>query len=109
MKRVLGFLGIFVLCVALALPAFATGMDFVPSITAKSAPDVVVDGVSVTADGSGDTGTGSSGSGVPTIVVVNEEDEVVHATPIANLIITAVSQVQDEEKLKEVFQMYNIF
>lgn len=107
MKRVLGFLGIFILCVALALPAFATGIEFVPSITAKPAPDVVVDGTSVTVDGtgdagSGDAGTGSSGSGVPVLIVENEKGEVVHATPIYNLIITAVSQVQDEEKLKEV-------
>ena len=42
MRKVISMITVFVLCFTLAVPAFASSVGFVPSITAKPAPEVVV-------------------------------------------------------------------
>ena len=51
MKRIIGLITVLVLCFALAVPAFATSNTFVPSITAKPAPELVVGDTTVKVDG----------------------------------------------------------
>ena len=75
MKKVVSLIVAVVLCMMLAVPAFATTVDFVPSITAKPAPGL---------------------NGAPCIEVKDEEDKVVYVAPIEDLVITPVSEVQKE-------------
>lgn len=92
MKRVIGLVLAFVMCFALVVPAFATGSTFVPSITAKPAPELSVGGTTVKVDG-----TGSNDAATPPVIEVKDEsDNVVHTAPVVDLIVTAVAQVQAE-------------
>lgn len=53
MGKVISMITVFVLCFTLAVPAFASRVGFVPSITAKPAPELVVGGENLTLDGTG--------------------------------------------------------
>ena len=98
MKRVVSLITVFLLCVALAIPALAAE-EFVPSITAKPAPELNVGGSSIKVDGTGTEG--EEGTGVPVVEVKNEKDETVYSAPVADLIVTAVSQVVGEGAAEE--------
>lgn len=103
MKKVICFLLVVVMCFALAAPAFATEIDFVPSITAKPAPEV-------------NTNTNDDNGNV-VIEVKNESGETVHSSGIENLLITPVADVMSgantglsaeaEATLKETFEALN--
>lgn len=105
---------VFVLCFTLAVPAFASSVGFVPSITAKPAPEVVVGGENLTLDGT----DADDIVDMPVIEVKNENQEVVYQAPVVDLVVTAVSQVQTEESslviseeaaeiLKEAYEQLN--
>ena len=105
---------VFVLCFTLAVPAFASSVGFVPSITAKPAPDVVVGGENLTLDGTG----ADDIADMPVIEVKNENQEVVYQAPVVDLVVTAVSQVQADDSslviseeaaeiLKEAYEQLN--
>ena len=105
---------VFVLCFTLAVPAFASSVGFVPSITAKPAPDVVVGGENLTLDGTG----ADDIADMPVIEVKNENQEVVYEAPVVDLVVTAVSQVQADDSslviseeaaeiLKEAYEQLN--
>lgn len=105
MKKVISLITVLILCVALAVPAFATSVGFVPSITAKPAPEIVVGGTTVKIDGTtSEEGTdGEQGEAfVPVVEVKNETKEVVYTAPVVDLVVTAVSQVQDESAAETV-------
>ena len=114
MRKVISMITVFVLCFTLAVPAFASSVGFVPSITAKPAPDVVVGGENLTLDG---TGAGDIAD-MPVIEVKNENQEVVYQAPVVDLVVTAVSQVQADDSslviseeaaeiLKEAYEQLN--
>ena len=105
---------VFVLCFTLAVPAFASSVGFVPSITAKPAPEVVVGGENLTLDGTGAVDIAD----MPVIEVKNENQEVVYQAPVVDLVVTAVSQVQADDSslviseeaaeiLKEAYEQLN--
>lgn len=100
MKRVISLITVLVLCFALAVPAFATEVDFVPSITAKPAP-----GIDVSVNEDGDA----------VIEVKNAAGELVYTTTVDSVIVTAVSEVYNKieelliseeaaESLKEAYE-----
>ena len=114
MRKVISMITVFVLCFTLAVPAFASSVGFVPSITAKPAPDVVVGGENLTLDGTG----ADDIADMPVIEVKNENQEVVYQAPVVDLVITAVSQVQADDSslviseeaakiLKEAYEQLN--
>ena len=105
---------VFVLCFTLAVPAFASSVGFVPSITAKPAPEVVVGGENLTLDGT----DADDIADMPVIEVKNENQEVVYEAPVVDLVVTAVSQVQADDSslviseeaaeiLKEAYEQLN--
>ena len=105
---------VFVLCFTLAVPAFASSVGFVPSITAKPAPELVVGGENLTLDGTGVDDIVD----MPVIEVKNENQEVVYQAPVVDLVVTAVSQVQADDSslviseeaaeiLKEAYEQLN--
>lgn len=105
---------VFVLCFTLAVPAFASSVGFVPSITAKPAPELVVGGENLTLDGTG----ADDIVDMPVIEVKNENQEVVYQAPVVDLVVTAVSQVQADDSslviseeaaeiLKEAYEQLN--
>ena len=105
---------VFVLCFTLAVPAFASSVGFVPSITAKPAPEVVVGGENLTLDGT----DADDIADMPVIEVKNENQEVVYQAPVVDLVVTAVSQVQADDSslviseeaaeiLKEAYEQLN--
>ena len=105
---------VFVLCFTLAVPAFASSVGFVPSITAKPAPELVVGGENLTLDGTGVDDIVD----MPVIEVKNENQEVVYEAPVVDLVVTAVSQVQADDSsvviseeaaeiLKEAYEQLN--
>lgn len=105
---------VFVLCFTLAVPVFASSVGFVPSITAKPAPEVVVGGENLTLDGTGAVDIAD----MPVIEVKNENQEVVYEAPVVDLVVTAVSQVQADDSslviseeaaeiLKEAYEQLN--
>lgn len=83
MKRVISLIAVFVLCFALAVPAFATSNTFVPSITAKPAPGVQHQG----------------NEGAPAIQVVDSAGEVLFNTTVEDLVITPIADLADKSKL----------
>lgn len=102
MKRVISFVTVFVLCFMLVVPAFAVNGGFVPSITAKPAPQLVVGDTTVKVDGTQEN-TGNQGETVTPVVEVKDENkEVVYTAPVVDLIVTAVSQVQSENAAENV-------
>ena len=114
MRKVISMITVFVLCFTLAVPAFASSVGFVPSITAKPAPDVVVGGENLTLDGTG----ADDIADMPVIEVKNENQEVVYEAPVVDLVVTAVSQVQADDSslviseeaaeiLKEAYEQLN--
>lgn len=114
MRKVISMITVFVLCFTLAVPAFASSVGFVPSITAKPAPEVVVGGENLTLDGT----DADDIVDMPVIEVKNENQEVVYQAPVVDLVVTAVSQVQTEESslviseeaaeiLKEAYEQLN--
>lgn len=114
MRKVISMITVFVLCFTLAVPAFASSVGFVPSITAKPAPDVVVGGENLTLDGTG----ADDIADMPVIEVKNENQEVVYQAPVVDLVVTAVSQVQADDSslviseeaaeiLKEAYEQLN--
>lgn len=105
---------VFVLCFTLAVPVFASSVGFVPSITAKPAPEVVVGGENLTLDGT----DADDIADMPVIEVKNENQEVVYEAPVVDLVVTAVSQVQADDSslviseeaaeiLKEAYEQLN--
>ena len=105
---------VFVLCFTLAVPAFASSVGFVPSITAKPAPELVVGGENLTLDGT----DADDIVDMPVIEVKNENQEVVYEAPVVDLVVTAVSQVQADDSslviseeaaeiLKEAYEQLN--
>ena len=114
MRKVISMITVFVLCFTLAVPAFASSVGFVPSITAKPAPELVVGGENLTLDGTGVDDIVD----MPVIEVKNENQEVVYQAPVVDLVVTAVSQVQAEDSslviseeaaeiLKEAYEQLN--
>lgn len=114
MRKVISMITVFVLCFTLAVPAFASSVGFVPSITAKPAPEVVVGGENLTLDGTGAVDIAD----MPVIEVKNENQEVVYEAPVVDLVVTAVSQVQADDSslviseeaaeiLKEAYEQLN--
>ena len=76
MKKVVSLVVAVVLCMMLAVPAFATTVGFVPSITAKPAPGLV---------------------GTTNLQVKDESGKVVFTAPVVDLVITPVADVQKED------------
>ena len=114
MRKVISMITVFVLCFTLAVPAFASSVGFVPSITAKPAPEVVVGGENLTLDGT----DAYDIADMPVIEVKNENQEVVYEAPVVDLVVTAVSQVQADDSslviseeaaeiLKEAYEQLN--
>ena len=114
MRKVISMITVFVLCFTLAVPAFASSVGFVPSITAKPAPELVVGGENLTLDGTG----ADDIVDMPVIEVKNENQEVVYQAPVVDLVVTAVSQVQADDSslviseeaaeiLKEAYEQLN--
>ena len=114
MRKVISMITVFVLCFTLAVPAFASSVGFVPSITAKPAPEVVVGGENLTLDGT----DADDIADMPVIEVKNENQEVVYEAPVVDLVVTAVSQVQADDSslviseeaaeiLKEAYEQLN--
>lgn len=114
MRKVISMITVFVLCFTLAVPAFASSVGFVPSITAKPAPELVVGGENLTLDGTGVDDIVD----MPVIEVKNENQEVVYEAPVVDLVVTAVSQVQADDSslviseeaaeiLKEAYEQLN--
>lgn len=114
MRKVISMITVFVLCFTLAVPAFASSVGFVPSITAKPAPEVVVGGENLTLDGT----DADDIVDMPVIEVKNENQEVVYQAPVVDLVVTAVSQVQADDSslviseeaaeiLKEAYEQLN--
>lgn len=114
MRKVISMITVFVLCFTLAVPAFASSVGFVPSITAKPAPEVVVGGENLTLDGT----DADDIADMPVIEVKNENQEVVYQAPVVDLVVTAVSQVQADDSslviseeaaeiLKEAYEQLN--
>ena len=114
MRKVISMITVFVLCFTLAVPAFASSVGFVPSITAKPAPELVVGGENLTLDGTG----ADDIVDMPVIEVKNENQEVVYEAPVVDLVVTAVSQVQADDSslviseeaaeiLKEAYEQLN--
>ena len=114
MRKVISMITVFVLCFTLAVPAFASSVGFVPSITAKPAPEVVVGGKNLTLDGT----SADDIVDMPVIEVKNENQEVVYEAPVVELVVTAVSQVQADDSslviseeaaeiLKEAYEQLN--
>lgn len=86
MRKVLSILTVLLICLSLAVPAFAAEEVYVPSITAKPAPEL-------------DQST-QEGTGVPAIQVKDEKEEIVHTSPVENLVVTAVAAVMGEQEVK---------
>lgn len=84
MKRILTLAVLLVMVLTLATPVFASGGDFVPSISYKPDPEVVV-----TTDEVGNEALG---------VFVNEAGEVVDYARHGCIIITPLADALDEEK-----------
>lgn len=114
MRKVISMITVFVLCFTLAVPAFASSVGFVPSITAKPAPELVVGGENLTLDGT----DADDIVDMPVIEVKNENQEVVYEAPVVDLVVTAVSQVQADDSslviseeaaeiLKEAYEQLN--
>lgn len=114
MRKVISMITVFVLCFTLAVPVFASSVGFVPSITAKPAPEVVVGGENLTLDGT----DADDIADMPVIEVKNENQEVVYEAPVVDLVVTAVSQVQADDSslviseeaaeiLKEAYEQLN--
>ena len=85
MKKVLCSLLALVVLAALALPVLAAGDDFVPSITYKDAPEIVV-----TEDELGNE---------IAAIVRNEAGEVVDYVYTAELVSSSVAKIEESEKL----------
>ena len=114
MRKVISMITVFILCFTLSVPAFASSVGFVPSITAKPAPEVVIGGENVTLDGTG----ADNLADMPVIEIKNENQEIVYQAPVVDLVVTAVSQVQTEDSsvviseeaaaiLKEAYEQLN--
>ena len=86
MRKVFCLLTALMLCLTLTVPAFAADAVYVPSITAKPAPELNT--------------TVQDDAGRPVIQVKNEEKEVVHSSPVENLVITSVAEVMAEEYVR---------
>ena len=86
MRKVLSILTVLLICLSLAVPAFATDAVYVPSITAKPAPEL-------------DLST-QEGTGEPMIQVKDENKEVVHVSPVESLVITPVADVMADEGVR---------
>lgn len=91
MRKVISLLVAVVLCAVMAVPAFAADVEFVPSITAKPAPEIIGDSQSDAVEGSGTDKVEE-----PVIIVKDENEEVVYQAPVQHLVVTAVSQIQDD-------------
>lgn len=96
MRKLINLLMASMLCLTLTVPAFASGVTFVPSITVKPAPEVVVDGTTVENDDT-DSNVEDEKEFIPAVEVKNPEKEVVYTAPVEDLVVTAVSQVQTEK------------
>ena len=101
MKRWMSILTALLICLSLAVPAFAAEVDYVPSITAKPAPEL--------------DGTGADADGLPVIEVKDENKEVVHTSPVQHLFITSVAEVMgddpvaiSEEKVEALKEAYTV-
>lgn len=100
MKRFVTLLLTFVLFASMSMTALAAQDTFVPSITQKSAPQVVAT-EETTEDGLAVIGT----------VIIAETNEEVHKAVEGSLIVTAITEVEDAEHLTEekVEQLQTIF
>ena len=85
MKRVVSLVTVVLMILSLAVAAYATDVEFVPSITAKPAPEM--DNADQNADGK------------PVINVKNEGNEVVYSSAVENLVITSIAQVMNNENV----------
>ena len=86
MRKALCLLTAMLLCLSLTIPVFAAEAVYVPSITAKPAPEL--------------EHSVQEGTGEPMIHVKNEEKEIVHASPVENLVITSVAEVMAEQPVR---------
>ena len=86
MRKVLSILTVLLICLSLAVPAFAAEEVYVPSITAKPAPEL-------------DQST-QDATGIPVIQVKDEKQEIVHVSPIENLVVTPVANVMADEEVR---------
>ena len=86
MKRIVCLFVAVLLCAVLSVRTYATGpdIDFVPSITAKPAPEM-------------STGATSDTTGEPVIEIYDPVNEVISACPLDHLLITPLSDIMNDE------------
>lgn len=94
MKRIVSFVMAVMICLSLVITAVAD-VNFVPSITAKPAPEVVVTPPAATAPSAGTSGNAEEP--VYSLVIKDEKEEVVSSSKTAVLIVTSVAEVMNEK------------
>ena len=96
MKKIVSLVMAVVICLSLVVTA-AANANFVPSITAKPAPEVVTSPAEQTASG---TGSGAKDESAYALVIKDDKEEVVSSSKPAKLIDTSVAEVMNTEKGK---------
>ncbi len=94
MKRIVSFVMAVMICLSLVVTAVAD-VNFVPSITAKPAPEVVAAPSAATAPSAGTAGNAEKP--VYALVIKDEKEEVVSSSETAVLIVTSVAEVMNEK------------
>jgi len=94
MKRIVSFFLAIAVCLSLAMTV-AAGTNFVPSITAKPAPEVVAPPAAETTPATG-TGDAKQEAPVYALVIKDEKEDVVSSSKTAVLIVTPVADVMNE-------------
>ena len=94
MKRIVSFVMAVMICLSLVITAVADA-NFVPSITAKPAPEVVVTPPAATTPSAGTAGDAEEP--VYSLVIKDEKEDVVSSSKTAVLIVTSVAEVMNEK------------
>ena len=94
MKKILSFVMAVMICLSLVITAVADA-NFVPSITAKPAPEVVVTPPAATTPSAGTAGDAEEPEFA--LVIKDEKEEVVSSSKTAVLIVTSVAEVMNEK------------
>ncbi len=91
MKKIVSFIMAVVICLSLVITAVADA-NFVPSITAKPAPEVVV-----TPPAAANPSGGDKEEPEYSLVIKDEQEDVVSSSKTAVLIVTSVAEVMNEK------------
>jgi len=86
MRKVISVMLAMLICASLIFTAFAAEGVFTPSVTAKPAPDVVAK---------------EENAGTPVVEIVDEKEDVVATFEVADVIVTPVSEVEEDHVSEE--------